>query len=135
MRFLSNGDPQTGGTINTPAFVVPALGNTGPYPRIYLRNPWIANQDLSVFKNIPFSADGKRYLQLRVEAFNALNPPQFSDCKLTSNVTNSAASLPPSIISERHSQRRLGRGALLRSVLRLRMILRGGERAMCALRR
>ena len=29
MRFLLNGDPQTGGTINTPALVVPPLGNTG----------------------------------------------------------------------------------------------------------
>ena len=90
MRFLLNGDPQTGSTINMSALVVPGIGNIGPYPRTYLRNPWIVNQDLSVFKNIPFSADGKRYLQLRLEAFNALNHPQFSGYNLTSNVTNGA---------------------------------------------
>jgi hypothetical protein len=99
MRFLLNGSPQTGGTINMSALVVPGLGNIGPYPRTYLRNPWIANQDLSVFKNIPFSADGKRYLQLRLEAFNALNHPQFSGYNLTSNVTNGAGATGNSIFS------------------------------------
>jgi hypothetical protein len=75
MRFLLNGSPQTGDTIDNSALVVPGLGVTGPYPRMYLRNPWIVNQDLSLFKNVPMSADGKRYLQLRLEAFNALNHP------------------------------------------------------------
>jgi hypothetical protein len=99
MRFLLNGSPQTGGTINMSALVVPGINNIGPYPRTYLRNPWIANQDLSVFKNIPFSADGKRYLQLRLEAFNALNHPQFSGYNLTSNVTNGAGATGNSIFS------------------------------------
>ena len=99
MRFLLNGDPQSGSTINMSALAVPALGNTGPYPRTYLRNPWIANQDLSVFKNIPFSADGKRYLQLRLEAFNAFNHPQLSGYNLTSNVTNGAGQTGNSIFS------------------------------------
>jgi len=66
MRFLLNGDPQSGSTINMSALAVPALGNIGPYPRTYLRNPWIANQDLSVFKNIPF--------QRRREAVLAASP-------------------------------------------------------------
>jgi len=99
MRFLLNGSPQTGGTINMSALVVPGINNIGPYPRTYLRNPWIANQDLSVFKNIPFSADGKRYLQLRLEAFNALNHPKFSGYNLTSNVTNGAGATGNSIFS------------------------------------
>jgi len=60
-----------------------------PYPRTYLRNPWIANEDLSVFKNIPFSADGKRYLQLRLEAFNASTIRSFR-LQPDSNVTNGA---------------------------------------------
>jgi hypothetical protein len=90
MRFLLNGSPQDGTTINNAALVVPGLGNIGPYPRMYLRIPWIVNQDLSLFKNIPFSADGKRYLQLRLEAFNALNHPQFTGPNLTTNVTNAA---------------------------------------------
>jgi hypothetical protein len=92
MRFLLNGDPQSGSTINMSALAVPALGNTGPYPRTYLRNPWIANQDLSVFKNIPFSADGKRYLQLRLEAFNAFNHPQLPSARARPETASSATS-------------------------------------------
>ena len=49
------------------------VGVNGPYPRFYLRNPGIQNQDISVFKNVPLGGDGKRYLQLRAEAFNILN--------------------------------------------------------------
>ena len=73
------------------ALEVPGIDDIGPYPRMYLRNPWIVNQDLSVFKNIPLGgAEGKRYIQLRVEAFNAPNHPQISGYNLTSNVTNAA---------------------------------------------
>jgi hypothetical protein len=96
-RFLLVGSPQTGSTINETALVVPGLNNTGPYPRTYLRYPWIANQDLSVFKNITLGGDGKRYIQLRVEAFNALNHPQLSGYNLTSNVTNGAGQTGNSI--------------------------------------
>ena len=34
--------------------------------------------------------DGKRYLQLRMEAFNVFNHPQFSGYNLTTSVTNAA---------------------------------------------
>lgn len=57
------------------AFGVPGVGNAGPYPRFYLRNPGIHNQDRSLFKNIPFEGEGKRYLQMRLEALNVLNHP------------------------------------------------------------
>ena len=89
-RFLVNGDAQTGGRINLGAFEVPGIGNIGPYPRFYLRNPGIANQDLSVFKNFRFGGDGQRMLQLRCEAFNVFNHRQFSGYNLTTNVTNGA---------------------------------------------
>ncbi len=99
MRFELNGSPQTGSTINMSALVVPNILDSGPYPRTYLRNPWIVNQDLSVFKNIPLGGDGKRYLQLRVEAFNAPNHPQISGYNLTSNVTNGAGKTGSAIFS------------------------------------
>ncbi len=89
-RFLINGSPQNGSTINLSAFSVPGIGNAGPYPRMYLRNPGIANQDLSVFKNFPFAGEGKRYLQFRFEAFNVFNHPQFVGYNLNTNVTNGA---------------------------------------------
>jgi outer membrane receptor protein involved in Fe transport len=98
-RFLLNGDPQSGSTINMAALEVPGLNDTGPYPRTYLRFPWIANQDLSVFKNITMGGEGKRYIQLRLEAFNALNHPQISGYNLTSNVTNGAGQTGNAIFS------------------------------------
>jgi len=89
-RFLLNGSPQSGNAINIGAFVAPGVNNAGPYPRFYLRNPGIHNQDLSIFKNIHFGGEGKRYLQLRMEAFNVFNHPQFSGYNLTTNVVNGA---------------------------------------------
>jgi hypothetical protein len=98
-RFFLNGDPQTGSTINPSAFVVPGIGAIGPYPRMYLRNPGIGNQDLSVSKNIVFGGEGKRYLQLRIEAFNVLNRHQFSGYNLGTNVTNATGATGNSIFS------------------------------------
>jgi hypothetical protein len=98
-RFLLNGNAQSGGTINTSALVVPGVGVTGPYPRMYLRNPGIGNQDFSLLKKISLGGDGRRYLQLRLEAFNALNHPQYSGYNLTSNVTNGAGATGNSIFS------------------------------------
>jgi hypothetical protein len=68
-------------TRREPALTVPGLGNT------------------SAFKNIPLSADGKRYVQLRVEAFNAFNHPQPSGYNLTSNVTNGSGQTGNSIFA------------------------------------
>ena len=98
-RFLINGSPQNGGTINTSAFVVPGVGNAGPYPRFYLRNPGIHNQDLSIFKNIGLGGEGKRYVQLRMEAFNVFNHPQFSGYNLSTNVVNGAGQAGNAIFS------------------------------------
>jgi Carboxypeptidase regulatory-like domain/TonB-dependent Receptor Plug Domain len=98
-RFLLNGSPQSGNTINLSAFAVPGIGNIGPYPRFYLRNPGIANQDLSVFKKFPMGGEGKRFLQLRFEAFNIFNHPQFLGYNLTTNVVNAAGQTGTSIFS------------------------------------
>jgi hypothetical protein len=89
-RFFVTGDAQSGSTINLSAFSVPGIGQIGPYSRFYLRNPGINNQDLALFKNFRFDQEGKRYLQLRIEAFNVFNHPQFSGYNLTTNVTNGA---------------------------------------------
>jgi hypothetical protein len=39
----------------------------------YLTGPWFWSNDLAVFKNVPFSKDGKRYLQFRIEFYNVMN--------------------------------------------------------------
>jgi hypothetical protein len=89
-RFFVTGSAQNGSTINLAAFSVPGVNNIGPYSREYLRNPWLDNQDLSLYKNFRFTGDGKRYLQLRLEAFNVWNHPQASGYNLTTNITNAA---------------------------------------------
>lgn len=98
-RFLLNGSPQSDGVINASAFVVPGVNNIGPYPRWYLRNPGIDNQDLAVAKQIPLGGEGKRYLELRGEAFNVFNHPQFSGYNLATNVVNAAGQTGNAIFS------------------------------------
>lgn len=68
----------TGLVYDPGAFLIPAIGSVGMGPRNYLRNPGSNNHDLSVFKNFRFSREQTRYLQLRVELFNAFNHTQFS---------------------------------------------------------
>ncbi|MDQ3651408.1 MAG: Plug and carboxypeptidase regulatory-like domain-containing protein [Acidobacteriota bacterium] len=73
-----NGDPRQGAPdgmqLNPDAFVIPQVGNIGPYPRNYLRGPFNHNHDVSLFKNFPFGGENRsRYLQLRLEAFNIFN--------------------------------------------------------------
>ena len=90
-RFRVTGEAQSAPDgINTQAFVVPGIGDRGPYSRNYLRNPGFNNHDLSLFKNIPFGASGRRYLQFRLEAFNVLNHTQFSGVNRGTNLTTAA---------------------------------------------
>lgn len=66
-------NPSDAGWLNASAFKQPvyAYGNAS---RGLIRNPNFQNADMSVFKNIPIrSSDSKLSLQLRFEAFNALN--------------------------------------------------------------
>ena len=63
--------------INAAAFRLPdgfAFGNTG---RNVGTGPSLTNFDVSVFKDIPIDAEGKRKLQFRTEFFNIANTPQF----------------------------------------------------------
>jgi hypothetical protein len=65
--------PSDAAWLNPAAFQQPAyaFGNAG---RGLIFNPGYQNADMSVFKNIPIpSVDNKLSLQLRLEAFNALN--------------------------------------------------------------
>ncbi len=70
--------------LNPQAFILAKPGGAvvkregpDPWPRAYLRGPGINNFDVSIFKNIPLGGEG-RYLQLRLEMFNAFNHTQFS---------------------------------------------------------
>ncbi len=59
---------------NPPAFTIGNTSRTLPD----VRNPGVASADLSLFKNNYFGAENRYNVQFRLEAFNALNHPQFS---------------------------------------------------------
>ncbi|MGE0886220.1 MAG: hypothetical protein AB7P14_22010 [Blastocatellales bacterium] len=65
--------------------IAEALAAKGAYPRNYVSRPGINVTDLSVFKNFGLGGDGKRSIQLRLEAFNVFNHAQFAD--MNRNVT------------------------------------------------
>jgi hypothetical protein len=70
-----NHDPAKGPAFNTACFSMPALGELGNAPRRIFYGPGIENFDLAVVKRI--AIDRTRNLEIRVEAFNVLNHPQF----------------------------------------------------------
>lgn len=65
---------------NPEAFGRPVFGQYGNAPRTldYARNPWKPGLNMSVFREIRPFKNEKRYLQLRVEAFNLLNHATFT---------------------------------------------------------
>jgi hypothetical protein len=66
--------------------VLPSVGLPIRGSRDTLRNGGLQNWDMSLFKNIPF---GERYsIQLRLEAFNAFNHPNFDSKNYSINVND-----------------------------------------------
>ena len=97
-RLVGTGDPQSnvsaggqqGGTsFDITKFSLPNI-NSGPAPRSFVRRPGINVTDLSIFKSFPLGGDGQRYIQLRLEMFNAFNHAQFDNINtgLTWDVTD-----------------------------------------------
>jgi hypothetical protein len=76
------------------------VNDIGPDTRYELTTPGFVNTDLSVFKNFPFGAGGKRYVQLRVEAFNVFNTTQWAGVNRTTNVTNGAGQTGSAIFND-----------------------------------
>jgi hypothetical protein len=61
------------------AFEAPEPFEFGDAGKNILIGPGAANTDLSLFKNVPLRARGRDFwLQLRIEAFNVFNTPQFA---------------------------------------------------------
>lgn len=59
--------------------LIPPIGPPGRGRRDFFWNGGMQNWDLSLFKNIPYSSNEQRYIQLRLEAYNAFNHPNFLD--------------------------------------------------------
>ena len=66
--------------LNPEAFVRPAFGNGGDAPQTfdYARQPWQQSFNLSVVKDFRLFEKQSRCIQLRMEAFNALNHANFN---------------------------------------------------------
>jgi len=86
-RLILTGDAQTnvnggatqgGSSIDITKLLLPNI-NPGPQPRSLIRRPGINVTDLSIFKSFPLGGDGQRYIQLRLEMFNAFNHAQFDN--------------------------------------------------------
>jgi hypothetical protein len=71
-----NTDPRNGRpAFNTSLFSLPALGQLGTAAPRFFYGPGIENFDLALLKNLHFSES--KWLQIRIEAFNAVNHAQF----------------------------------------------------------
>jgi hypothetical protein len=72
-------NPGPAAWFNVADFTAPALYTFGNSGRNILYGPGTKEVDASVFKNFAISSDGTKRLQLRVEAFNVFNTPQFNN--------------------------------------------------------
>jgi hypothetical protein len=88
-----------GDHINPNAFYVGGPGDVAPWPRTYFRTPWTNNFDIALFKNFALAGEGKKYLQLRFEGFNAFNHTQFSGYNTTLNLTTSTGATGTSVLN------------------------------------
>ena len=64
---------------DTTPFSDETIGTFGNVTRNFLHGPGFNYTNLSVSKSIHFNADGTRYIQLRLEAFNAFNHANFAN--------------------------------------------------------
>jgi hypothetical protein len=92
---LPAGQRTLGKWFNTAAFTVPAAGTWGNSGRNILQGPGTKSVDFSIFKDTHLTES--KILQLRAEAFNLANTPQFNNPAATVNtpaigIISSAAS-------------------------------------------
>ncbi len=85
--------------INTGSLYLGQPGQVSPWPRTYARNPGTNNTDLSIYKNFKVTGDGRKYLQLRLEAFNAFNHTQFSGYNTSTNLTTSTGATGTAVLN------------------------------------
>ncbi len=84
---VTGGSTQGGSSLDITQLSIPNI-NPGPQARTLIRRPGINVTDLSFFKSFPLGGDGQRYIQLRLEMFNAFNHAQFDNINtgLTFNI-------------------------------------------------
>jgi hypothetical protein len=77
---IAKENPRSAGNpyFNTSTFSPEPLGTFGNTPRNFFHGPGFDYTNLQLSKLVHFSSDGKRYIQLRIEAFNAFNHANFA---------------------------------------------------------
>jgi hypothetical protein len=75
--FNPRSTPGTNQYFDTTPFSPEPMGTFGNTTRNFFHGPGFNYTNLSITKNISLSGDGKRYVQLRLEGFNAFNHANF----------------------------------------------------------
>ena len=88
---LPKGQRTLGRWFNTQAFAVPAAGTWGNSGRNILQGPGTKTVDFSIFKDTHLAES--KVLQLRAEAFNLANTPQFNNPAATVGTLNPTTGL------------------------------------------
>jgi Carboxypeptidase regulatory-like domain len=97
---LPSGDRNMYSWINTSVVQAPVKGSTGADSSMrQFRGPGTNNFDLSLFKNISYGKSEGRFIQLRVESFNAFNHTQGSgiNSAATFNAAGAITNLPTAL--------------------------------------
>jgi len=66
--------------------IFPVIGTRIQGSRDFLRSGGLHNWDMSLFKNIPLGSSDRHSIQIRLEAFNVFNHPNFNDRNYSFNV-------------------------------------------------
>jgi hypothetical protein len=74
--------------------IAPQVGPPPRATRDFFRTGGLQDWDMSLFKNIRFGASEQRYLQLRLEAFNVFNHPNFQNKYYNVNVADDGTAGP-----------------------------------------
>jgi len=87
---MINTDPRNGRPVfNTTLFGLPELGQLGTASARYFGGPGIDNVDVALLKDLHFTES--KWLQFRLETFNALNHAQFYGAASVNGNISSAA--------------------------------------------
>ncbi|MGE5112889.1 MAG: carboxypeptidase regulatory-like domain-containing protein [Acidobacteriaceae bacterium] len=82
---------------NPAAFQAPPIGLPVRPSRSNIRGGGLQNWDMSLFKNIPLGNE-QRYIQLRLEAFNVFNHPNFDNVNLNWNLNTPSGTSPMTLV-------------------------------------
>ena len=128
-RIVIKGDPGSGHSsdpyklFNTSAFVAPSAGSNGlESPLYYLRTPPINNLDLSVSKSFPLG--GRRRVEARLDAFNALNHVQWAGGNTTARYASMGSSTITNLADEKTNPTGFGAVTAQRPPRQLQLMMR-----------